>query len=493
MNDWMGSLAEHYGRCRAAHPDDRLLIIFDIDGTILDMRHMVRHVLISYDRANDSDHFAGLGVDDIDVHENQVERFLERYGLSSTLQTHVHQWYLDQRWTPAAVLEAHRPFQGVMEVIRWFQLQPSTFVGLNTGRPASLRAETLRSLNALGREYRVSFADELLQMNPGGWSGDVTAPKVDGLRAFMNAGYRVLAVVDNEPENIEAMAAADMTGEVLFLHAQTFYETRRAAVPRTVGGSVYDLRGLIGERDLPRHVQLVWHGVNDSANLRQFLASTVRWGEMDIRSDLHGELVLHHDPVETMASRQPQQLSLGDGLAAVRDAGKGAKLDIKEPESVERVLASVGSSGLDEDDLWFNGRVDVLGEAGFRRIATAHAGSIVQCPVDFLGPLAVAAPGQAKLVIDMLVDWGINRFSVSWSSGHVQTLLDQFDEWGYDTNIYAVPDLEQFLRAALLLPRSITADFNFPEWHYFGRGAGQRGRYHRYRMDALAAPATDVA
>jgi hypothetical protein len=28
-----------------------------------------------------------------------------------------------------------------------------------------------------------------------------------------------------------------------------------------------------------------------------------------------------------------------------------------------------------------------------------------------------------------------------------------------------VPDLEGFLQAALLVPRSLTADFNFPGWH----------------------------
>jgi hypothetical protein len=78
-------------------------------------------------------------------------------------------------------------------------------------------------------------------------------------------------------------------------------------------------------------------------------------------------------------------------------------------------------------------------------------------------------------------------------SPHVRLLFDRLDDWGYEMNIYAVPDLEQFLRAVLLLPRSITADFNFPEWHYFGRGAGQRGLYHRYQLERSIAPATDVA
>jgi hypothetical protein len=44
----------------------------------------------------------------------------------------------------------------------------------------------------------------------------------------------------------------------------------------------------------------------------------------------------------------------------------------------------------------------------------------------------------------------------------------------------------------MLLPRSVTSDFNFPEWHYFGRGAGRGGRYHRYHLDP-APSAADVA
>ena len=60
-------------------------------------------------------------------------------------------------------------------------------------------------------------------------------------------------------------------------------------------------------------------------------------------------------------------------------------------------------------------------------------------------------------------------------------------------NIYAVPDLEAFLQAALLLPRSLTADFNFPQWHYFGRGSGERRDYYQYRLVPSGAPTTDVA
>lgn len=495
--DWMRSLAEHYARCRRMSTGSRLLLVFDIDGTILDMRHMVRHVLASYDTAHGTDLFSDLQADDVDVHENQVDLFLEARGLTPALRAHVHSWYLEHRWEPAAVLEAHRPFRGVMEVIRWFQLQPSTFVGLNTGRPERLRADTLRSLNALGREHRVQFDDRLLRMNPGGWDDDIGTSKADGLRAFSADGYQVVAVVDNEPEVIEALAAADETGEVLFLHAQTLYESPRVATPRTIGGSHYDLRSLIGERDLPQQVQLVWHGVNDPANLRQFLASPVRWGEVDVRYDARHDLVLQHDASDTSdtpsITSAVDRLLLGDCLDTFRGAGKAAKLDIKDPGAVADTLSSVRRSGLGDNDLWFNGRIDTLGEPTFRRIALAHPGAVLQCPVDFLGPLMVAAPAEAKQIVTTLTRWGINRFSISWTSPHLHVLLDRLDEWGHETNIYAVPDLEQFLRASLLLPRSITADFNFPEWHYFGRGAGQGGSYHTYQIKAVAPPAADVA
>lgn len=37
------------------------------------------------------------------------------------------------------------------------QLQPNTFVGLNTGRPKRLRPDTLKSLNKRGKDFKVEF------------------------------------------------------------------------------------------------------------------------------------------------------------------------------------------------------------------------------------------------------------------------------------------------------------------------------------------------
>jgi hypothetical protein len=481
----MRRLAQHYDRFRRECPDDRLLIVFDIDGTILDMRHMVREVLLSYDRAHGTDYFFGLEVGDIAVHENQVDRLLADRALPGGASERVHEWYLGHRWRPEAVLVAHRPYQGVLDVIRWFQLQPDTFVGLNTGRPEELREETLRSLNALGEEYRVEFESELLHMNPKDWEEDVVDTKVAALDAFRRQGYRVFAVVDNEPDNIRMMAEADTAGEILFLHAHTLYESRRVPTPRTVQGESYDITALVSERHLPHHVQLVWHGVNDAGNLRQFLASPIGWGECDVRVDPLGRLVLRHDSFEeTPWTPDERTFLLADLVDTLVEHERGIKLDCKQAgEGVLDQALELVAGRVPDERLWFNASLEALGEHGFRRLAAEHPGAVRQCPVGFLAPLVFTAPARARELLEMLSEWGVNRLSVEWGNPDTRRLFDRLDRWGYDVNIYAVPGLEAFLQAALLLPRSLTADFNFPQWHYFGRGSGERNGFHTYRVD----------
>lgn len=90
----------------------------------------------------------------------------------------------------------------------------------------------------------------------------------------------------------------------------------------------------------------------------------------------------------------------------------------------------------------------------------------------------LVAPNRARAILRM-ADWGITRFSVAWGSEHTLPVLDRLECWDYEVNLYAVPDLDGFLQAVLLLPDLLTADFNFPEWNYYGRGSGIRRRYHR--------------
>ena len=485
MSSWMQRLSRHYERMRGRHPDDEVMILFDIDGTILDSRYMIHHTLQSYDRANGTDWFADLAVEDVTASESQVEQLLESMGIHSALQEGILAWYTERCWTQDNILRSHRPFAGVMDVIRWFEIQPRTHVGLNTGRPEQIRQETLLSLNNIGREYKVRFLSEHLFMNRRGWNEGILEEKAEGIRHFQGKGYRVIAFVDNEPENLQAVAELG-NDEILLLHARTIFRSRRDQLPlRTVEGRAYDITDLVPEKSLPRHVQFVWHGVNDEANLRQFMASAIEWAECDVRFDPDGErVILRNDSFrETPPDPDETFIRLENILEKCREGGKSLKLDLKENgHLLDRVLTILRNTGMPTHRVWFNGTVEMLQKEGFRKLSEAFPGSVIQCPVDFLVPLIIGAPTRALSVLDTLHGWGINRFSVNWRASEKHDIIDRLEKWGYELNIYNVPDLEAFLKAVVLLPRSVTSDFNFPKWHYYGRGPGPGQRHFEYSI-----------
>ena len=469
---WMRTLAEHVDRMRATYPDDELAIVFDIDGTIVDARHLVMHVLLSYDRMHGTSFFHGITISDVVDHEAHVDEILSRFALSDAVLADVRAWYLAHVRDPEAVAASHRPYQGVLGVIRWFQLQAHTHVALNTGRAGSMRSLTLDSLNALAALHRVAFDPELLFMNRSGGEDDVSSAKVEALEELRNAGFRVVAVIDNEPEMLRAMSEADVTGEILFLHADTIFASRRQPTPSIVSGSTYGLAGLVDEAEVGRRVTLVWHGVNDEHNLQQFLSSAITWAEVDVRSDPVGRLVLRHDShVETPWARDEPVLPLRVCLEELRRTGRSVKLDLKDGgEVVDEVLDLVSGFGFSDEELWFNATVETLGPDGFARLRSTRPRAIRQAPIDFLVPLLLAAPDIAQPTLDAMRDWGITRVSLDWRTPGGRDVIDLIEERGWPVNLYGVPDLEAFLEAALLLPASVTADFNFPEWNYDGRG-----------------------
>jgi len=485
---WMQTLSTQFERACQRYPGERLMLLLDIDGTILDTRYMILAVMQAYDRANATSYFERLQINDISVHENKVDRLLDELHVPVEAQDDILNWYQEQRWASQTIREMHRPFRGVLDVIRWFQLQPNTSIGLVTGRPESLREDTLVSLNQLGKPYRVQFSDDLLYMNPRGWEERIPDVKVAALKHFQEIGYRIFAFIDNEPVNLKMLSAADPEKQVLLLlHTNTIFESKRTRVPHgAVRGKEYRLAELIpDEKALPTHVQLVWHGVNDEANLRQYLGSNVQWAEMDVQLEpACWDVILRHASfTESPLEPDEKRLTLDKALDKIKLFDRAVKIDLKVGGMLlDKVLEMVAEKDLTDESLWFNADIEQLMERGFNRLVAAHRDAIIQCPIDFLAPLIVAAPGQGHSILQMLTGWGINRFSISWERSHIRDLFEQLDQWGYEVNIYNVPDLEAFLQAVLLLPRSVTSDFNFPQWHYYGHGPGKSGAYLTYQQ-----------
>lgn len=465
---WMRALASHYNRARATFPNDRLIILFDVDGTIVDLRYMMLSLLREYDRIHGSSYFRHMGLADIDVNENQMDVLLNRIPhLSDGARGEVAEWYRSRYWDQDVMFESHRPFAGVMEVMRWFQIQPDTSVGINTARPEYMREDTLHSLNGLGKEYKTHFSSELVFMSPHAWDRDIENSKREGIRYFRDLGYRVVAFVDNEPENLAAVSDMEDSDEIMLLHADTLFGSARSRLPRTtVSGDTYDITELAYADTLPSHVQFVWHGVRDDRSLAEFIESGVQWCEVDVRTDpVTDRLVLTSEPIDDTL---PVNLtSLDDVLESVIQSERSIKLDIRENgRTLDALVFEIQARGIPQDRLWFSANVDDLGERGFMRLRQTFPDAVVQCPVDFMAPLILSMPERAREILGSLSGWGINRVSVKWENLAKRQVLDALESWGYQVNIYNVPDLESFLKAALLLPTSLTADFDSPSWPY---------------------------
>ena len=187
---------------------------------------------------------------------------------------------------------------------------------------------------------------------------------------------------------------------------------------------------------------------------------------MDVRTDpVTDRLVLTSEPIDDTL---PVNLTnLDDVLESVIQSERSIKLDIRRNgRTLDALVFEIQARGIPQDRLWFSANVDDLGERGFMRLRQTFPDAVVQCPVDFMAPLILSMPERAREILGSLSGWGINRVSVKWENLARRQVLDALESWGYQVNIYNVPDLESFLKAALLLPTSLTADFDSPSWPY---------------------------
>ena len=473
---WMHRLVTHYREARRNSPNDTLAIVFDTDGTIIDTRYLTLHTLLGYDRTHGTMLFRSLPVERITVHEAEIEPLLRQLDVPRHRREPIIDYYMQNLWSDEAVLAAHQPYRGVMEVIRWFQMQPQTVVALNTGRPESVRQSTLRALNKLGHEYRVNFESELLFMNQGEWGEAVADTKVVALAQLRERGVRVVAAIDNEPENLEAMAHADTAHEGLFLHASTIFLSARRPLLRSCSGSVYDLAPFVAEAELQGHVQLVLSEVTRARTLAYCIDSPVHWLAVPVRADRYGrpEIAFADD-----AAHLRPEITLHDVLDLAADAGRSVRIDFQSGGAViDQVLAIVSACDVSDPSLWFSGALHDLSEHGVQRLRANHPTSTISCPADFLAPLVFGALEHSLELIDVLRGWGIDRFSLNWRQARVRELIGQLERWGAAVDVTGIQETESMLQAALLLPRSVTVNVDalIPAIRSSSRRATERPR-----------------
>lgn len=458
MRNWMHYLGSHYEAMREQYPNDKLLILFDVDGTILDMRYTMLYLLKAYDQQFGTSYFDNLHISHITFSDADIANGLRPFCIPVDEIEKISRWYNENRWSLWAIFEANRPFPGVMEVIRWFQLQDNTFIGLNSGRSEVIREDTIQSLNRLGQEYRVVFDDRLLKMKRK--AGDKATCKVQAIKEFRDMGYRVIAMIDNEPGILDRIAESDVANEILLLHASTVFRHRE--VDDNTGayhGNVYDLTELIPQRALPKHIQFVWNNINNDSTLMRFIDSNVKWA--DITGTTYNLL---NKPIARIREEKETQ-SFYKYAAAFVENSKSMRITIQpQVEQAELLIDILADAGIDSSRLWLNGKIDALRKETFVLLSDIFPKAVIECPVDFLIPIILTTEDKAEHILDTYANWGINRFSLSWKSPNVKKALTILDKLGFDVTIYDVVNLDEFLHAVLYLPTAIVSDFNFPMW-----------------------------
>lgn len=240
---------------------------------------------------------------------------------------------------------------------------------------------------------------------------------------------------------------------------------------------------LMPEMSFPKHIQFAWHGINDEENLHQFLTSDINWGVCDVRlNPINEEPILRHESFEKIPlDANENWLTLDRLLSRIAKTDKFVKINLKAGGIiVEKVMASIDAHGIDDSRLWFDSSVEILQELGFWKLSKKYTKAIIQADVDFLAPLICSAPDKTRETLDMFTEWGINRFSINWQSQNLRSFFDQMNEWGYNVNISNVPDPVSFFQTVVLTPQSITSDFNFPRWNYYGMGSGENRFHYKY-------------
>ncbi len=219
MRDWIRVLLNHHEQSLRRFPDQRLLVLFDVDDTFLDMRLALASVLRAYDTAHGSAWFGALDPTTLDPFGRGIEDILVRCRVPADEQPHVLAWHQHQRRRDEMIRIAHAPYQGLLELAGWLHNQPRTAVGINSARPEFLRQDTLRCLNGLAAGGSPRFVDALAWFTPHGWRDDVCASKLAAIGQAQRRGDCVIAQIDSNPALLACLAAADHGDDLVLLHS----------------------------------------------------------------------------------------------------------------------------------------------------------------------------------------------------------------------------------------------------------------------------------
>ena len=455
---WLRALNAHTERLRREYPGDELLILFDVDGTLLDLRWGLLDLLHGYDRERGSELFAGLSTDDLVPDEAGVRRLFEQLDVPHVARQELLVRFERMSWSPRAVIGSHQPFLGMLELLRWFKHQPRVHVAVNTSRSEDRRDETVQALSALGAHYGLRLTEDFLFLDPEPprVGEDRTErgvrSKIGGVHHFRSQGFRVAAVVDDRQEVLEGIGRAFADPDLLLVQA----EGLAASLPVSATKSG-------GSREPAR---VVWRGLESVEGLGHFLGSSVGWAEIALERGPSGAVLVSRR--ERRADRRDSRavsLELEELLGAFAQCNKGMRIVFREGGSlVRRALHRLRASSFPAHLVSFCAAPERIGESGFREVREAFPAASRLAAVEFLSGLAEVSPDLSEQQFARLSGWGVTRVSIEWTDPRREVLCRQARDAGLEVDIDARSDLAHYLEAVSDLPCSVVSDFGCRRW-----------------------------
>jgi hypothetical protein len=441
---WLERLSAHVQRRRRAQPDAELAVLIDVDGSILDLRPGLAALLFDWDARGQTSFFDGLEPREILTGEAGLRRLFESRGLDHAARAELLVECERFAWSPQAVLGAHQPCLGMLEVLRWMQMQPGVFVVLNSSRPAARRDETLQALRTLCRHYGMGLAEDRVHLSPFGDGSDGVRSKLAGIEHFKARGLVPIAVVDDDTEALEQIQRHLDGDDVLCLVAEPFGRPSTALTPRVRATDE-------GECVPVDAVSILWDGLATMDDLELFGAANVPWAQTTIVRDACGQL-------STVPVDGPG-LEFEELIGAFAQLGRGLRLSFEESAAASRALGTVGLLRFPWERVSVRLRADQLTDPWFERLGPYSAQVAIAVDGSFLAPLSCVAPDLAANALLRLREKGVARIVVPSNVVELAAFAPLVRASGLELELATSGGIAPYVDAVLTGPDAVSTEF----------------------------------